>query len=271
MDSRKTARFRFVSALSRLIVVVGVALLLGTGARPAEAFKISDQEVVVPVVAHLHGNNGTQWRSDVWIQNTSSNELLVTLNYYPQSGGVLTETVSLEAYHGTYLHDIVLDTFGLESSKGMLILSADHPAFEARARVYNTGDPAGEFGQAVPGLPLGRLSREGYLSGVTTAQGTRLSIGIANPTDESFSVTVVVRDSVTREELARRTLDLGPHELVQLDRVADLWNLPARDIVYIGINSGETTHPFYAYASVVRNDTGDATFLFGTAPSVGPQ
>ena len=115
------------------------------------------------------------------------------------------------------------------------------------------------------------MSRQGYLSGVTTAAGTRLSIGIANPTDESYSVTVKVYDAILDERLADHTIDLAPHELVQLDRVANLWDLPQRDAVSVKINSGDNEDLFYAYASVVRNDTGDATFVFGTTPNVGHQ
>ncbi|HHQ47549.1 MAG TPA: hypothetical protein ENK19_01520, partial [Acidobacteria bacterium] len=214
------------------IVTVGLAV-------PAGAVQIGSDQVVVPVVAHLPGNNGTQWRTDVWIQNPYGNTSSVTLNYYPTAGGVLTHTVQVEGYHGLFFHDIVLETFGLESSKGMLIVSADNTGVEVRARVYNAGNACGEFGQAIPGLPLDRLSRQGYLSGVTTAAGTRLSIGIANPTDESYSVTVRVYDAILNERLADHTIDLAPHELVQLDRVANLWDLPQRDAVSVNINSGD--------------------------------
>ncbi len=249
-------------------LVLGVVLLLAPAA-PAGAFNISSDQVVVPVVVHLPGHNGTQWRSDVWIQNTSGNVLEVTLSHHPESGGVLTDTVHLESYHGVFFHDIVLETFGLDSSKGMLIVSADYPALEVRARIYNTGNASGEFGQAVPGLPMERLGRQGYLSGAATADGTRLAIGIANPTEESYTVSVIVWDSVTHNKLSSRTIDLAPHQLIQLDRVAELWNLPPRDAVFIDINAHDNEDVFYAYASVVRNDTGDATFIFGTTPNVG--
>ncbi|HHQ47550.1 MAG TPA: hypothetical protein ENK19_01525 [Acidobacteria bacterium] len=255
---------RFVPALLAAVVAVGLAV-------PAGALEIDSDRVVVPVVAHLQGHNGTQWRSDVWIQGISSNDLNVTLSYYPEAGGVLTETVQLEKYHGVFFHDIVLETFGLESSKGMLIVTADAPNVEVRARIYNTGNTCGEFGQAVPGLPLDRLSSQGFLSGLTTAAGTRLSIGIANPTDLSCSVNIYVRDAITNHRFSTHTIDLAPHQLVQLDRVADLWDLPQLDAISIEIRSDGDTKLIYAYGSVVRNDTGDATFVFGTSPTHGPQ
>ena len=61
---------------------------------------------------------------------------------------------------------------------------------------------------------------------------------------------------------------MGAHRLVQIDRLAERWNMPATDAVLISVNA--SSGHVYAYASVVRNDTGDATFVFGTAPNTGP-
>jgi len=258
------------SRITIRLAALAIAAAVAFAATPAAAFEISSTQVVVPVVAHLPGHNGTQWRSDVWIQSTYSNTLNVTLSYYPEAGGTLTHTLQLGAYQGAYLHDIVLATFGLNNSKGMLIVSADQLALEARARVYNTGNACGEFGQAVPGLPLDRLGQQGLISGATTAGDTRLAIGIANPTDRTFTVQVFIADGANTG-LVTKHIDLSPHQLVQLDRVAALWGLPARDIVRINVESNDPANLIYAYASVVRNDTGDATFLFGTSPNDGPQ
>jgi hypothetical protein len=251
------------------LATLAVAAAAALAVTPAAALNIDSTQVVVPVVAHLPGHNGTQWRSDVWIQSPYSDTLNVTLSYYPEAGGTLTHNLHLGSYQGAYLHDIVLETFGLNNSKGMLIVSADH-GVEARARVYNTGNACGEFGQAVPGLPLDRLGRQGLISGATTAGNTRLAIGIANPTDRTFTVNVYIADGANTG-LVTKSIDLSPHQLVQLNRVASLWGLPARDIVMIDVESLDSANLIYAYASVVRNDTGDATFLFGTSPNTGPQ
>jgi len=252
-----------------MLVLVGL-LLGGLLVQPASAVRIDADQVVVPVVVHLPGYGGTQWRSDVWVENVYGDSSEVTLTYYPVEGGTLTVTRQVEVDRGIYLHDIVLETFGLSNSKGMLIVSGPSTHIEVRARVYNMGNACGEFGQAIPGLPLDRLNWLGLLSGLTTSEGTRLSLGIANPTDMTFSVTVQVSDSVTGEDLAFKTIDLAPHQLVQLDKLAELWNLPARDMVKIYVETLSDGAFFYTYASVVRNDTGDGTFVFGTTVGVGP-
>jgi len=251
--------------------LVAVFVLNAVAATPALAFEIDSTQVVVPVIAHTNGFNSTVWRTDVWVTNVGGGVGEFTLTYYPAAGGQLTQTMSIGAFRAQFLPDIVLQTFGLDDSKGMLIVSSPSIYMEVRARVYNTGDPAGQFGQAVPGIPLDRLSRQGDISGVSTAAGNRLSVGVANPTDQTYDVHIDVTDDVTGEHFQRHTVTLSPHELLQLDKVAEHWNLPQRDDMTVEINSVDNADLFYAYASVVRNDTGDATFLFGTSPNVGPE
>ncbi len=108
-------------------------------------------------------------------------------------------------------------------------------------------------------------------AGVIHPPGARLSLGIANPTDFGFTVIIGVGDCATGQFFVRESMDLAPRQLVQLNRLADLWNLPTRDCICIDVSSSTNDEVFYAYASVARNDTGDATFVFGTTPHTGPQ
>lgn len=248
--------------------VVAVLLLGALSATPARAFNIDDTQVVVPVIVHTQGYNSTVWRTDVWVTSVGV-QSQVTLTYYPAAGGELTQSMTIAGFGGHFFPDIVLQTFGLDDSKGMLIVSSAPGHMEVRARVYNTGNPAGQFGQAVPGVPEYRLARQGFVSGVSTAAGRRLSVGIANPTDQTLDLQITVRDVNTQETLSDQTVTLSPHQLLQLDKVAELWNLPERNDLTVDVE-GPDGSQFYAYASVVRDDTGDATFLFGTSPNAGP-
>lgn len=229
---------------------------------------IQGTEIVVPVVVHAAGFEPTQWWSDLWIANPYADPAELTLTYFPSGGGELTAAVSVEGYRGVYLPDIVLETFKLDSSKGMLLVSSSIPV-EVRVRVFNTGNPCGQFGQSVPGLPLERLSTQGYLSGISTKGGTRLAVGLANPSDRVITVSIRVRDMSTGETFSPDAVVLGPHQLIQMDRLGERWGFSGRNNLVVRTSNadGDT---FYAYASVVRNDTGDATFIYGTAPNRGP-
>ena len=243
-------------------------ILLGPLAPLSEAMTIHGENIVIPVVAHAAGLEGSQWRSDVWITNPYGDTVDITLHYYPAGGSELTASFTVEGYRGVHLPDIVLETFGLDSSKGMLLAEATS-SIEARARIYNTGNPCGEFGQAVPGLPVERLSSQGYLSGLSTAEGVRLNIGLANPGTETITVQVVLTDLDTGEQVWADPVAIGPHGVIQIDRIGERLGLSGRSNLDVrSSNSGGDV--FYAYASVVRNDTGDATFIYGTAPNRGP-
>jgi len=249
-----------------LPVVIAAILVIGFSA-PVSAFRIGGYEVVVPVIAHNPGLHGTEWRTDLWIDNPYGDTSTVTLTFYPQSGGSVVEETSIEAYRGFFYSDIVMNTFGMDNAKGLLLVSAPGTSVEVRARIYNTGGDEGEFGQAMFGIPTVDLRRQSYVSGVSTLAGNRVSVGIANPTGNTFEVTLRVRDASDNTDLYWETIALAPHQLVQFSDVAARWGLIASPTITIQVNSGANESPIFAYASVVRNDTGDATFLFGTGPN----
>lgn len=258
---------------ARWTVLVAVVLPLVL-ASPASAFQINSDwthpEVVVPVIAHNPGSHGTEWQTDLWITNPSGDASSVTLTFYPQGKDAIVSEALIGAYSALFFGDIVLETFGLDDDKGLLLVSAPETSLEVRGRIFNTGGGEGEFGQAFFGIPTDRLSRQGFLSGVSTAEGNRVSVGIANPTERSFDVTMIVRDA-DGNNLYSEVVSLSPHQLVQFNNVAQLWGLPATDVLTLNIQHNlDLEDSIYSYASVVRNDTGDATFIFGTAPNSGP-
>jgi len=251
-------------------------LLVSFVAVPAGAFTIDSDTVVVPVVVHLSGYNGTQWRSDVWLFNVYSRDATVTLKYYPVGGSEMTATVEVAGFRGVHLRDVVLETFGLDNSKGLLIVSSEDSNFEVRARVYNTGNACGEFGQAVPGIPMDRLDSSGGLTGITAAGGTRLSVGVANPTDQTIHVQIWVTELTAGQPRIVEDLSVAPHQLLQIDKAAEKWGYSGQDNLEVDViaqSPSDNTTPrpkLYAYASMVRQDTGDGTFIFGTTPNGGP-
>ena len=251
----------------KLLPLIIAAFLVMSFSAPVSAFRIGGYEVVVPVIAHNPGLHGTEWRTDLWIDNPYGDTSTVTLTFYPESGGSVVEETSIDGFRGMFFHDIVMNTFGMDDTKGLLLVSAPGTRVEVRARIYNTGGE-GEFGQAMFGIPTVDLRRQGYVSGVSTTAGNRVSVGIANPTENTFDVTLSVRDASDGSTLYSETITLHPHQLVQFSDVAARWDLPESSTIKFKITSTGNENYFFAYASVVRNDTGDATFLFGTGPNV---
>ena len=80
---------------------VAVLLLLTIGmAAPTSALRIGGPEVVVPVIAHNPGLLGTEWRTDVWIDNPYGDASDVTLTFYPTSGRPVAVETTIGEYMG---------------------------------------------------------------------------------------------------------------------------------------------------------------------------
>lgn len=233
----------------------------------AHAIKISGTTVLVPVVMHGPGHQSTQWRTDLWISNSSSLEKDITVTYYPNQGASSSFTTHIGPWTTIEIEDVVLSRFGSDDSKGLLLLTTEGSSgFSARARIYNTGNPAGEFGQYVPGLGQGHWNREGYIPGVSGIDGNRANLGIANPTDHEFSCSVTVDDG-DNTSLGGGAVQVPAHSVVQVNDIFAQWGIVPHGNVQLRITSGSNDNPIYAYASVVRDGTGDAIFIFGTSPN----
>lgn len=243
-----------------LIVLLAVAL-------PVQAIKIGGTTVVVPVIMHGPGKGTSQWRTDVWVTNPSNVAKTLTLTYYPQSGAPVTRTLPIGIYTTIELRDIVLARFGLDNSKGILVMTTTTSShFEARARIYNVGNPVGEFGQFLPGLGDGELGTQNLLPGVTGVDGNRANIGIANYHAVSAQVYVDVK-SATNDTLKSLVLDLQPHQLMQVNDIFTAWGVPPQGNVVVQVTSTSYETRVYAYASIVRNDTGDAITILPSSPN----
>jgi len=236
---------------------------------PIFALNLSGSPMIVPVVGRFPGAGGTQWRTDIFIANPGSNTQAVTLKFY-QSGGPLREhTLTINPFGSVTLPDIVLNTFGQEAAAGVLEVSVPAPfGILARATIYNSGNPAGRFGQGVPGIALDYLNRQAYLFGLSGIDGGRLNIGVANPNDVAVDVAITVHDSANAI-LHSREVRVAAHSYVQYNDIFTAFGITPRAGVQVQMNTFDpvVNRPIYGYASEVRNDTGDAIFRFGTSPN----
>lgn len=240
-------------------LVLAASLL---SAAPLFALRTDGSTVIIPVAGRFPGTGGTQWRTDVFIHNPYEPGQTVTVRFYPTGGAMVQHTVSIGRYSGATLPDIVLNTFGMPLGAGVLEISGQR--IVARARIYNTGNPAGEFGQAVPGIGKDFLSRQAFLHGLSGGAGTRVNIGVCNPNDVAVEVGVYIADA-SNSGLHGRAVTVPPHSYVQFSDIFGAFGIPPQSSVSVQFNAVEL--PIYGYASEVRNDTGDAVFSFGTNPN----
>lgn len=250
--------------MRRSLALVLVAFSL-FAALPAFAIRLGDPTTIIPVIGRFPGAGGTQWRTDVFIGNRSGDAKTATLTLYVSGGATLTHPVFMPAYSVESFPDIVLNTFGLTTAAGELeVKSSDTGAIDARARIYNAGNPAGEFGQNVPGIGLSYLSRQAYIFGGSGINNNRLNIGVTNPNSVAVDVSLIIQDK-NNVPLHSRNFTLQPHQNIQFNDIFTTFAITPQANVQFQFNTFEL--PLYGYASEVRNDTGDAIFIFGTSPN----
>jgi hypothetical protein len=239
--------------------VLAVSLV---SAAPLFALRTDGSPVIIPVIGRFPGSGGTQWRTNVFLANPFEPGEVVTLKFYPGGGAVLEATVNLGQYSSATLNDIVLNTFGRENAGGVLEIFANR--ILARAVIYNSGNPAGQFGQGLPGLPLDALNRQAFLHGLSGISGSRVNVGAANPNNVPVVVNFYIND---KDGLGvyQLTATIPAHGYVQYSDIFNTYHLPPQEGLQIDIESTEL--PIYGYSSEVRNDTGDAIFNFGTNPN----
>ncbi|MEO8035555.1 MAG: hypothetical protein ABI837_14055 [Acidobacteriota bacterium] len=230
----------------------------------AHALRLGAEKVVIPVIGRFPGVGSTQWRTDLFLANPYGQTVTLTLRFYPAGAPMKERSFALGPYSNLTLPDVVLNTFEMGNAGGPLEVSAsEDKQTEARARIYNTGNPAGQFGQGVPGIGFKFLNRQAYLFGLNTAEGTRVNVGVTNPNDFEAPLTIYVRDR-NHSQLHTREVTLPPHGNVQYNDIVFAFGFAPQDGIQIEMVSSQY---IYGYASEVRNDTGDAVFTFGDSPN----
>ena len=228
------------------------ALALRTGGNP----------VIIPVIGRFPGDGGTLWRTDVVMLNPYSESPTVTLKFYATSG-LRQHTVVMNPFSTLVFRDIVLNTYGLEGAGGPLEIVATG-TIEARARIYNAGSPAGEFGQGVEGIAKEWLNGGASMYGLSGTAGTRLNVGVTNPNDHDISVVMHILDR-NHNLLIQEVFTVGAHNYRQFNNIVALYSLTPQDGLRVVF--GSVNDVIYGFASEVRNDTGDAVFTYGTSPN----
>lgn len=227
---------------------------------------VSDSTVIIPIIGRFNGVAPSVWRTDVFIGTRSLAPPDLTMTFYPAGGGApVVKPLTLGNYSTLEFPDIMLNTFGMSSGSGMLIIRTDGGRIEARARIYNTGNPVGEFGQQAPGRGLGTLTREAFMWGLSGIGGNRVNIGVANPNDTATTFTIYVADRDNNLLYRQDAIPIAAHQVIQYNDIFGTFGIAPREGVQVVIFTPEAK--IYGYASQVRNDTGDAIFIAGTNPN----
>jgi hypothetical protein len=269
-----------------LLSAAAVTALLAVTA-PASA-QFASPFHIIPVVAKLKGDQGTDWRSDGVITNVSGQTVTVVLQFFREATsntftGLFARTITLAAGETRTIDDIVGTMFPAEgNTKGILLIMTQDDGggtgeLAVTTRTYNAADPNATYGQTVPSDLLAMIFGLGrsVMPGVGYNARFRTNIGVDNLGAMDAQVVVDIYDAMgtlvastthTVESFSLRQWSLAALGASNLTggrvEVHLASSMPGFDPCDPG-SSPFTSSLLLAYFSKADNATGDAVFGFG--------
>lgn len=239
----------------------------------ASAAQVADF-YVIPVAAHAAGANGTLWRTDVSIQNIQSVPVTVDIAVVESGEGLLDNvfpvtTVTVPAGGNMTIGDLLKDHRGRAETTGALLAGGDHP-FALTSRTYNA-TANGTLGQTVSAS--GDIASDDgstlFIPGLVQNAAFRTNLGLfMSATSAPLTVTVTI-GGADGTPIGTRTFNVPAGVTTQVQ-------FPAPSVAAAPFDAGGAvvriaggTGTVVAYASVVDNLTGDASFISGGSAGAG--
>ena len=244
-----------VAAFLLVLAVGAAAASAGTGVGLWTSY-------VVPRAAHLPGDAGTFWRTDVAVVNPYPYQAVtVRVAYLPEKTDNSSwpfRAYTLGPGAQLVLDDVVGSVFGQEGKGSLCVWSPDGLYFTVSARTY-TG-AAGTFGQTVNGQQSVNFGEaQSYTAGVRNAAGYRTNVGVFNWSAAALEVRADVFDDAG-VLAGSRTFSLKPWSSEQVGVGTFAGNAASGYVRWTGLTAGDGAQ-WLAYASVVDDTTGDAVFV----------
>ena len=220
-------------------------------------------EVLIPAVYRGAGANGTQWRTEIAISNIAgpyTTPVQTTITLHRDNGETHEVRMPLAPMEVIQVEDALFGWYSIESGGGIVRVTwADAPnsRIVARARVYNVGEH-GQYGQPVPGIDVVNMPTQHNLIGLSGVDGNRTNVGISNPHTVDAMVFVSLYDTSGSERGGFATV-IPARSVRQYNDIFSAFQTGPLHAALVRVSSWNV--PIYAYASIVRNDTGDATFV----------
>lgn len=186
---------------------------------------------LLPVVAHLNGQNDTKWRTDLQIYNTDPLNAPISLEFEFRGGSTqFTKTLVLSASTKVYedLLSALVAPFSLDDAGPVIVRGAGASPPQMWTRTY-TVDAAGigSYGQLIPAVRLDSAPQSGETPGSYVVPGLEISsryrtnLGLVNPSTQPIQATVTVTDdSMLGFPIGQFTIDIAPYALKQLSDLA---------------------------------------------------
>lgn len=240
------------------------------GSGKAAGTVVGEGRYLVAVVARTPGLNGTLWRSEVTILNPSETQAQdVQMLYIEDSGQIHQSQLRLEPGQEFSSQDVVGELFpdSGEGSGALHVTSQLGVAVSSRTYTVLDEVSGATAGQAIPGLASGDLVRPGevwLISNLKSTDDFRCNLGFSEFEGSDTHVTVTLFDmsAGVMRYLATKTYPVPAFRHVQVTQVFDDMGLSGTyPEVAATVVVADDAGTVYAYASIVDNESGDATTI----------
>ncbi len=279
------------SSSARIVTVFGLALLALSAATPSSAQEIAHSQFF-PILARTAGAGGTQWVTDMTIHNPTDSALVVGVVFLEADvanvfNPAFPNRFTLAPRETRLIKDVLNTLLGFETDiKGAMLVTVDPARISgnpegaeilATTRTYNTGNPAGTFGQTVPALgrTINAAATTSIVTGVINSTRFRSNLGVA-----SLSLIAAIRVHYKVIDGAGDTVSQGM-KTIQPASVSQ-WSLQSLGVpksdgplsIELWLDPGDVIpnpcsinfpNMFIAYVSKVDGNpdgTGDAEFIY---------
>jgi len=232
---------------------------------------------VIPVVGHTPGANGTNWVSDLAIQNFQSTPISVSMILVQSGEGSFDNTsaagssVTVPAGGSVLLHD-VLSSF--PNTTGALLVGADAP-FAVISRAFNTANrvgtgvpPVSDFLESAPGV-TNNSTAAAYVPGLIANAGFRSNLGFVAATANGaapMAVQLTIRGADGSTLGSRTFIVPGGGALEQVQMGTNVLTSSTFDIASAEFRITSGSGSVVPFASIVDNITADSVFVVGMFP-----
>jgi PKD repeat protein len=216
----------------------------------------------VPAGAHAAGDKGSQWVTDLALENAGTAAASVTLELLERdrdNSAPAGRTVTVAVAQQLPLADVFLAKFGRDNVAAALRICSDQP-LRVMSRTYNLAS-TGTFGQGIPGDSVDEAIEPADVGNLMfLSEGTkfRTNVGFVNTEPTPVTVEVKLFDS-SGSLLGTKSYPLRAYEYVQRSKI--FTEVTGNEVSYGSVVIRPTGGAIFGYASLVDNATGDPTFM----------
>jgi hypothetical protein len=220
-------------------------------------------EIFIPATYRGPGVSESVWRTEITVSNITpgvfAQVVRTTITLHREGAAPVSISMPLSPMEVISVPDALHDWFNVEEGGGIVRVTWDDEdgRITTRARIYNV-TTAGEFGQGVPGVRMGDLASDSFLTGLSGIDGNRTNVGVSNPHDHPVLFWITLHDTSGASRGGFAT-SVPARSFRQFNDIFAHFQAGPLGAAMIRVTGSDDT--VYAYASIVRNDTGDPTFV----------